>query len=268
MPLRPATKLSTAVLLLVSAGGTSLWMHHLRIEEASKAAANEAAFPHRMLWVWERPENLRTIDTSSTGVAVLEETLQLGSEVVRTPRRQPMLLPAGVTRISVVRIETERFRGHENDRRLLQDAVAELQRIAAQPGTAALQIDFDARKSERQFYRRLIEELRGRMPEGMPLEMTALISWCSSDDWIADLPVNAAIPMFFRMEPDRKRLDTREAREYSLREPLCAGSAGVSTAEPWPQDISRKRVFIFSERGWKDDMTTVESAVDTELARR
>jgi len=91
------------------------------------------------------------------------------------------------------------------------------------------------------------------MPPTLPLDITALVSWCSTDDWIGDLPINAATPMYFRMEPDRRRLLITSAPEYRLHEPLCTGSAGVSTAEPWPQELAEKRVFIFADRGWAQD---------------
>jgi hypothetical protein len=171
------------------------------------------------------------------------------------------LAPNGTTHIAVVRIETgSDFHVHRNDAALLHAAVTELARVARQPGIAAFQIDFDARKSERGFYRRLLTDLRQQMPSSLPLEMTALVSWCSNDDWIGGLPVNAAIPMFFRMEPDRRRLALTTAPEYQIREPLCSGSLGVSTTEPWPSDMAGKRVFVFADRGWDQNLAAVPSA--------
>ena len=193
----------------------------------------------------------------STGAAVLEETLQLGSVVVPIPRRQPLLLPQHVQRIAVVRIQTDRlFAAHTDDQALLQSAVANLTRVASQPNLAALEIDFDAKRSERAFYRRLLTELRQHIPPTLPLDITALVSWCTTDDWIGDLPINEATPMFFRMEPDRRR-SSAAARTLDVHEPLCSASVGVSTGEPWPPHTEGKRVWLFADHGWSRDLATL-----------
>ncbi len=79
-------------------------------------------------------------------------------------------------------------------------AVAEpILRDAARPGIQALQIDFDARESERAWYRHLLERLRAGLAAGVPLSITALASWCDGDSWMRDLPVSDGVPMLFRM---------------------------------------------------------------------
>lgn len=42
-----------------------------------------ATLPPRTLWVWERPENLRSIDPKATAVATLDGTLLLGARITR-----------------------------------------------------------------------------------------------------------------------------------------------------------------------------------------
>jgi hypothetical protein len=124
---------------------------------------------------------------------------------------------------------------------------------AGKPGIAALQVDFDATHSQREFYAGVLRELRRRMPPDLPLSITALASWCSYDNWIAGLPVDEAVPMFFRMEPDRHRAPA-DARHFVVREPLCMGSVGVSTSEIWPEGMATKRVYVFADRGWDEDL--------------
>ena len=75
-------------------------------------------------------------------------------------------------------------------------AIADRARL---PMVSALQIDFDARLSQREMYRQLLHDVRGAMPQGMPLSMTALASWRLDDDWLDELPVDEAVPMLFRM---------------------------------------------------------------------
>jgi len=257
--MRPSLFLSSAVLLLLSlAGSAHFYSQYMLGRRVLRAAPQQASLPQRVFWVWERPEDLHEIDPGAAGVAILEETLRLGSSVVPIMRHQPILLPERAPRIAVVRIETDpNFASHRGDTALLQRAVANLDRISRQPGIAALQIDFDAKRSERAFYRRLLGELRQQMPPMLPLDMTALVSWCSTDDWIRDLPINEATPMFFRMEPDRRRMPLDAAQEYQIHEPLCLSSAGVSTTERWPKDAAAKRMYLFADHGWTKDMATL-----------
>lgn len=229
-----------------------------------------ARLPRATLWVWERPEDLRglapakgsaarmepaTTASMTKAIAWLDQTVVLGAAVTSVPRRQPFLYPASAVRIAVVRIQAlptaplDAIQEHETAALLLN--------AAARPGIAALQVDFDATRSQRTFYASLLADLRKQMPTALPLSITALASWCSGDDWIAALPVDEAVPMMFRMEPDRRRASPSalsDAPQFRIREPLCMGSVGVSTHEPWPEDIAGKRVYVFADRGWRQDL--------------
>jgi len=210
--------------------------------------------PARTLWVWERPEDLRTLNTRTTAIATLDRTIVVGRTATVVPRRQTVVYPAGITRIAVVRIEAPGTIAAGMERptaNLILDALG-ADSAGAAP-IAALQIDFDARLSQRGFYAAVLRDLRRRMPPELPLSITALASWCSSDDWLGNLPVDEAVPMFFRMEPDR-RYAPLGLPQFRIREPLCMGSIGISTHEPAPSDIAGKRVYIFPDRGWREDL--------------
>jgi len=210
------------------------------------------ALPRRTLWVWERPEDLRAIDPATTAIAWLDQTVELGWDVVSVPRRQSFSYPAEAARIAVVRIEAPP--GIKLDVAQQHQAVDLLLQSANQPGIAAFQVDFDATRSQRAFYASLLADLRRQMPASLPLSITALASWCSSDDWIADLPIDEAVPMLFRMEPDR--IHARAGLpQFQIREPLCMGSVGVSTHEAWPDDMAGKRIYVFPDRGWHQDIS-------------
>jgi hypothetical protein len=209
-----------------------------------------AALPRVTLWAWERPEDLRGLDARSAAVAYLDQTLTLGLIVQSQPRRDPVAFPASAVRMPVVRIEAARNAVLNGVNR--EDAVAAILRSAREPGIAGLQIDFDATQSQRAFYRSLLEELRARMPAGLPLSITALASWCSWDRWLRGVPIDEAVPMMFRMEPDHRRAPPNIA-DFQIREPVCEGAVGVSTTEPWPPDAEGKRVYVFAEHGWRRD---------------
>lgn len=216
--------------------------------------------PSRTLWAWERPEDLSLIDPSSTAIAWLDQTLLVGANVTPVARHQPMAYPTAAIRIAVVRIEVQSGTDIEGERgqSLAREVASAVLTSAAVPGVSALQIDFDATRSQRGFYSELLRDLRSSMPAEMALSITALASWCSYDDWIGNLPVDEAVPMFFRMEPDRRR-SPEDLPEFRIREPLCAGSAGISTRERWPIGLGGKRIYIFADRGWRQDMPLLTS---------
>ena len=213
-------------------------------------ASRMAPLPRITLWAWERREDLHAIDPKHFAVAWLDRTVTIGETVRSQPRRDAAFFPAAAAHIPVVRIETASGAILNAEKR--DAVVGELLSAARQPGIAALQVDFDATRSQRAFYRDLLIELRGEMPAHLPLSITALASWCSYDDWLHGLPIDEAVPMLFRMEPDRRRAPLN-LDEFRIREPLCRTSAGLSTDEPWPSDLAHKRIYLFPDHGWRAD---------------
>lgn len=203
-------------------------------------------FPRLMLWAWESPQDLRGLP-SGVGVAFLAAEFRLqGADVRFQGRRNPLRVDPGTPLMAVARIETEGPNLDETQRRLLRYRLLELTRL---PGVQGLQIDFDARSSERAFYRNLLEELRRDLPPAMPLVMTALASWCLDDPWVKALPVDERVPMLFRMgregESVRRRLD--QGRDFI---PEARTALGLSTDEPWPRLPRGRRVYLFQGGPW------------------
>ena len=148
----------TCLLLLVTAIGNSavtLW----RWGRPYVSGDPLAGFPRVFLWVWERPEYLEFINPREVGVAVLARTVTVtGARVSARAHMQPVNLPPGVTSLAVVRIES----GTEPPADAIREEVVQ-QILAGVPEFAAgLQVDFDARKSERAYYRRGCEAAKGR----------------------------------------------------------------------------------------------------------
>src|SRR6185503_6141133 len=148
------------------------------------------SLPPVILWAWERPENLTFLDPQKTGVAFLAKTITLrdGKTVVK-PRLQPLQLAPDTKVIAVVRVEI--------DHATLSSAQLEqtAHEVSLLSGVSVVQIDFDATVSERDFYRKLLQRVRRELSPSVGLSMTALASWCAGDNWIADLPVDEAVPM-------------------------------------------------------------------------
>ncbi len=221
-----------------------------------------SALPPITLWAWERREDLRSLDspqdTRKYAIAYLDQTLTIGPDVTRQPRRDPVAFPAASTRIPVIRIEARRTAVLDSANRAA--ALEAILSTAREPGISAVQIDFDATRSQRPFYRALLIDLRHALPPDLPISITALASWCSYDDWLGDLPIDEAVPMFFRMEPDRRRAPP-SVDDFRIREPLCRASYGLSTREPWPSGLAQKRLYIFPDNGWQKDLPALERSL-------
>jgi len=215
---------------------------------------DENQFPKRILWAWERPEDLEFVDPRKFAVAFLAQTLVLKNDDVEyKPRRQPLKVKPDTRLIAVTRIESEKTTGAPSalsptQRQKLTDFVL---KTTALNNVAAIQIDFDAVRSERDFYRLLLQDLRQKLPDNVPLSMTALASFCVGDRWLDDLPVDEAVPMIFRMGADSKTIRTYLTMGNDFREPLCRRSYGVALDEPIETNLPlARRKYIFNARSW------------------
>jgi hypothetical protein len=128
------------------------------------------------------------------------------------------------------------------------------------PSVSAIQVDFDAVSSERDFYRGVLQDLRLRLPDSIPLSMTALASFCIGDRWLTDLPVDEAIPMIFRMGADDKKVKSFLVSGNDFREPLCQTSYGIALEEPLAIRFTEaRRLYVFAEHSWtQNDVAMLE----------
>lgn len=220
----------------------------------SRNRLDENHFPRFVLWAWERPEDLKSIDANNFAVAFLAQTLVLkGDDVILNPRHQPLDVSPQTRLIAVTRIESLKQTGQPaalNDAQK-QKAISWILRTRELRNVSAIQIDFDAASSEREFYRALLRELRAKLPDNMPLSMTALASFCVGDRWLDDLPVDEAVPMIFRMGADDQTIKNLLATGEDFREPLCQRSYGIAIDEPLEIKFKpERRVYIFNDHSW------------------
>jgi len=207
--------------------------------------------PDFVLWAWERPENLGFIDPHNVAVAFLAQSIDLSRNNVSVySRLQTLSVPSGTKLVAVVRLTTNSRETPVFSDRQMETAVENILGVGRVNGVCGIQIDFDATKSERVFYRLLLDTLRSRLPDSVSLSITALASWCISDTWIADLPVDDAVPMLFRLGPDRLQVlrYLQAGKDFTI--PLCRHSIGVSTDEPFPMMAHKRRVYAFSPKPW------------------
>ncbi len=222
-------------------------------------ARHLATPPLKMLWAWERPEDLRFIDSKAIGIAYLAATIKLKNDkVICINRHQPLQVPPGTYMMPVVRIESDGALSESNEHAISE--IAALIPRFLNPRVRGFQFDFDARKSERGWYKKFLTQMRATLPSDIYLSMTSLASWCLGDDWISgsNLPVDEVVPMFFEMGADSKPVaglldrgntfgHSYQALGISDREPSINRLIGKSVTgilKPVP------RVYMFSRTPW------------------
>ena len=219
----------------------------------------------KIVWAWERPEELRFLDAKEFGVAFLAQTLFLGKDRVdRVARRQPLEVNDGTYMIAVTRIQSksDAFTRSKTavSAALMQETLDLIKRTLELPNVKGIQIDFDAAVSEREFYRSLMAELsesdaftrsKGGTAEAVTLTMTSLASWCTGDAWFNDFPVAEAVPMVFVMGADSEKIRNYLRNGNDWQEPLCKGSYGISVDEQPLQGLQHgRRIWYFKNSSW------------------
>ncbi|MBK8175033.1 MAG: hypothetical protein IPK66_07145 [Rhodospirillales bacterium] len=214
------------------------------------AAWSASCPPPVIIWAWERPDDLSGLDPQVAGVAYLAKTLVLRNDTIEVrQRRQPLALSRGIWLAPVVRIEVARKSSPalsaEQSERVAREVLA-----LVRPGTPAVQIDFDAARSQRAFYSGVLTVVRARLPSGTRLSITALASWALFDTWIDALPIDEAVPMLFRMGADTADVRRRLGDSGAFRAVLARSALGISTDETFAPLPAGRRVYLFSPKTW------------------
>lgn len=123
-------------------------------------------------------------------------------------------------------------------------------RLARRPGVRRLQMDFEVRASERPILLAVLRGVRAGLPEGIELSMTALASWCDTETWLDEAPVDEIVPMLFRMGPGGERLKARLAAGGDFANPRCRRALAVSADTPLARAPAGRRVYLFNPRSW------------------
>ena len=202
--------------------------------------------PQFYLWAWRRPEDLSFIDPAWVRAAVWTATIFIEEGEMRVERRTvTVAYPVGTEVVAVTRLEIAGI----YDAKMAKAVALQIEEVGSPFEPVEYQVDFDALQSQRPFYRMLVRELR-KLIGDKALSITAFSSWCMSDNWIATLPIDAAVPMVYRLGPNRESIVRRLRSERRFAEPLCAGNAGYSADEEavWLEGL--ERVFLFHPLPW------------------
>lgn len=212
-------------------------------------AAGDDGLPRLMLWAWERPTDLGTLD-AGIGVAFLAQTLIVRNDAVTVePRRNPLRVSPETPLVAVTRIESDRQGAGGLSKRGVDAIAAAIAGTMRLPRVSGVQIDFDAAESERQVYRALVIAVRKALGPDVPLSITALASWCAGDRWMSGLPVDEAVPMLFQMGPLHAPY-VRIAASPAAAAPACRSAVGTSLDEPLRMRADGRRVYVFNPGPW------------------
>ena len=235
----------------IAAGVIFLLCGFLTFQKATIRRDRGCGSRRLVLWAWERPEDLSFIDPQHTAVAYLANSIFISEQgITSRPRLQPLALPTGTERIAVVRIESRNLPATLPGLQLSKRLVDKCYELVLRERVDHLQIDYDARVSERPFYRDFLTRLRAALPQRTHLSITALTSWCLGDPWIADLPIDEAVPMVFRMGRDGAAIRDFLKSGGGFDLPVCHGSMGISLDEMPPLLPKNKRLYVFNPKPW------------------
>jgi hypothetical protein len=121
---------------------------------------------------------------------------------------------------------------------------------ARSPALEALQVDFEVRASQRTVLLDLLRDVRAGLPPHVRLSMTALASWCETETWLTNAPVDEVVPMLFRMGPGGAALKAKLAAGGDFALPRCRSAIGVSMDAPLARIPAGRRLYVFNPHSW------------------
>jgi hypothetical protein len=217
---------------------------------ASAAPDPCAARPSLVLWAWERPEDLRAAGPD-VGVAILTGFIELsGERITARPRRFPVLTAPGAARTALVHLQIDQRRPLAWTADLRARTAAAVVALARPEAFTAVQVDFEVRASQRQMLLDVLHDVRAALPRGTTLSMTALASWCESEDWLGQADVDEVAPMLFRMGRGGTALKAKLEGGGDFANPKCRTALALSTDTPLARIPPDRRIYLFNPRSW------------------
>jgi len=221
--------------------------------------ANEQPTSSLILWAWERPEDLRFAGASVEIAAQTGFVLMSGDGLQARGRHFPLKV-ARPPATALVHVQIDHARPLQWTPALRARAGAAILHYATMIPVARVQVDFEVRASERRILLDLLEDVRRSLPRGTLLSMTALASWCDTEDWLDRAPVDEIVPMIFRMDEGGRAIENRLAAGGDFRNPRCRAALAIATDSPIARAPAGRRVYMFNPHSW--------TAADFEAARR
>jgi hypothetical protein len=214
------------------------------------------------LWAWDRAEDVSWVP-EGMGVAYFAAQFDAkGNAFAGAGRRAPLNVRADTPLMPVIHIEAfHRAAPASLDAAAVERWSSALAKAVTRFNSAKVQIDFEARESQREFYRQVLLATRAKLPSNQFLSITTLTSWCGDAKWLASLPVDEIVPMHFRMGPAERELWRRRMVSPNAMPQICRGAAGIATDE-WAALIQQpafspstsflgREIYLFAPTAWR-----------------
>jgi len=203
-----------------------------------------------VVWAWERPEDLRFLPPDAE-IAAQTAFLEIrGADLYARGRRFPLLARPGQVTTAVAHIQIDRRRPPVWSPALRDELAEAVARLTAPAHASRVQIDFEVRASERAMLLELVAAVRRRLPPGTALSMTALASWCETEDWLGAAQADEIVPMLFRMGPGGAGLLQALAGGGDFAQPACRTALAVAADHPPGRAPAGRRVYLFNPKSW------------------
>jgi hypothetical protein len=208
-----------------------------------------ARLPARMLWAWERAEDLRWLPPD-VGVAYLASSIELRANQALVRRRTaPLLLSGATPAVPVLHVDASWSFPPTQSAHQRDTIRAELLRLAQLGNRNVVQLDFEVGRSLRPFLHGTVAAIRASLDPRIALSATALASWCLDDYWLQDSAADEIIPMAFRMGRDGGALRRRIVRQRGFTQARCRGAIGFASDEQ-VVEVGPRRRYYFSPTSW------------------
>ena len=215
------------------------------------------ADPSRLVvWAWERPEDLRFLPPD-TEIAVQTAFIEIrGADLFVRARRFPLLARPEQVTTAVAHVQIRRHQVPVWSDALAERLAEAVVRLTAPGHPQRVQLDFEVRASQRQMLLDTVRAVRRRLPAGTILSMTALASWCDTEDWLGAAEVDEVVPMLFRMGPGGEGLMQALTHGADFAQPVCRTALGIAADLPPGRAPTGRRVYLFNPRSWTADRFT------------
>lgn len=217
------------------------------------------------VWSWDYPQDLTFIKSGAADIAYYAGSMYLHEGRLffqERARCKPLKISSGVFAYPVIRIETEGKAGEvSNQDEIIAGISRAVLSLEKRSKSKKIQIDFDARESERDFYTALLKTLRAKLSPDTKLEITALASWCSGDNFIKEGLCDRQIPMLFSMGHEEKANEKTSKKTAAILSHIDKArfkTVGLSVNEPQTNQAIKESgllanstdLFLFSSTPW------------------
>lgn len=193
---------------------------------------------------------------------VVAHVLVQGDSLLQRPRAVAPLMAARTLVTPVVHVELSTVRP-PRDLAMHEAVLLRVLGDAARQSTSGwVQLDMEARPSQRDPYLRLVSLARRSLAGRVKLSVTALAWWCASDHWIQRIDADEVVPMFYRMGSESARFRQALASSSTRLAQRCRhGAAGFAIQDHPARALTQgfTRIYWFDMRHWRQAKRTPPS---------